>query len=327
MKQIETYIITQDDEGTRLDRILKRIMPEVPVTLFQKMLRKKDIKLNGGKAEGGAKVVKDDVVTYPESLLSLDNQKPEKVVKTVSKSDEKFLKSLILYEDKKIIVINKPFGLAVQGGSGISRHIDGLLDSLVNEEGKKPHLVHRLDRDTSGVMVLAKDVNSAAKLSKCFKERKIKKIYWAVVDGVPKIDSGRIDLNIDKTTDSLKEKMAPDEDGKKAVTYYNVISTAGTKAAWLELLPLTGRKHQIRVHLAAIGNPIIGDGKYGGKMDIPQQIDKKLHLHARAIKISGFAKKDIDVIAPMPEHLKKTFDVLGFYEEDAGKDPFLRLVK
>ena len=320
------YIVLEADEGSRLDRILKRIEPNVPVTLFQKMLRKKEIKLNNKKAEGSTKVVKDDIITFPENWEAKEVKKTSKPKQAVSKKDEKLLRSIILYEDKDMFVINKPFGLAVQGGSGLSRHLDGLLDCLTDKDGNKPHLVHRLDRDTTGIMVLAKNANAAAKIAKCFQNRSIKKIYWAVALGVPKHESGRIDLSVEKSKGKLGEMMMPDEEGKKAVTFYNVISKAGNTASWVELLPLTGRKHQLRVHLSAIGNPILGDGKYGGSSYI-SQIENKLHLHARAIKITGITKKDIEIIAPLPNHIKKTFDVLGFDEQEAGDNPFIRLVK
>lgn len=310
------YTISNDEAGLRLDRILRRIMPDLPVSLFQKLIRKKAIKLNEHKTEGKTKVCQGDIITFPDDLKSLP-VKP----KPPSLEKQAFLKSLILYEDHQIMVLNKPFGLAVQGGSRINYHLDGLLANLADENGHKPHLVHRLDKDTTGVMILAKTANSAAKFAQGFKEHKIKKRYWAVVCGVPKISSGKIALNLEKGQSTKGEIIMPNQEGKRAVTFYRVISQAGNLASWLELWPLTGRKHQIRVHLSAIGNPIIGDPKYN-QIDLTEQITPKLHLHARAIKISGIGLPELEITAPIPEHFKATFNLLGFDETMADHNPF-----
>ena len=244
----------------------------------------------------------------------------------ISKADIEFMKSLVIYKDKEVIVLNKPAGIAVQGGTKTKRHIDGLLDALRFDLNEKPHLVHRLDKDTSGVLILGRTANAASKLAKSFKSREAQKIYWAVVVGKPKLRTGKIDAPLSKLSGAGGgEQMKIDfNNGDKAQTLYRVVDSLGQKASWLEMSPLTGRTHQLRVHTAeALNTPIIGDGKYGGDRSYAVGIDnnKKLHLHARAIRIPHPTKGMIEVFADLSPHMAKTFEFLGFNEKDA-EHPF-----
>ncbi len=237
----------------------------------------------------------------------------------LSEEDQAFAESLALYRDDSAIVLNKPPGLATQGGTGTTEHIDGLLDAFFDERMGRPRLVHRLDKDTSGVLLVARTPGSAAKFSKSFAGRSAKKTYWAIVAGVPSIDSGQIDLPLAKQPGSGGEKMHVDEEnGQASRTRYRVIERAGNAAAFVELQPLTGRTHQLRVHMAAIGHPIVGDGKYGGKLAfLTGSISRKMHLHARRLRIPGGEGNSIDVTAPLPDHFADSLISLGF-SESAG---------
>jgi 23S rRNA pseudouridine955/2504/2580 synthase len=247
---------------------------------------------------------------------------------------------MILYEDDDLMVLNKPHGLAVQGGSGTTRHIDGMLASLANERGERPVLVHRLDRDTAGVLLVAKSRRIAAKLGEIFRSRKAQKIYWALVEGVPKLAQGKISLFLAKgegmqqsrssrhasTQRANLEKMQVvkhgDENAQHSVTYYAVVEKIPGRLAWLSMKPITGRTHQLRAHAEAIGHPIIGDPKYGGNAkersrqdptrQIPEGVKCKLHLLARRLVLSHPRGGTLDVTAPLPPHMKKSFDMFGF---------------
>ena len=234
------------------------------------------------------------------------------------KSNAVFLRSILLHEDDEVFVFNKPAGLAVQGGSGLTRHVDALLESLADRKGQKPRLVHRLDRDTSGVLVVARTRLAAQKLAAAFRTRTTRKIYWALVKGVPKPRQGRISTWLAKEGtpegDRMKVARHGTDDASHAVSLYSVIEDAGQKFAWLSMRPVTGRTHQLRAHAAHIGHPIIGDPKYfkaDDNWDFPGGVQKKLHLHARRIVIPHPSGGTLDVTAPLPPHMQQTWNLLG----------------
>jgi len=239
--------------------------------------------------------------------------------------DADFLRGILLYEDDDVFVFNKPAGLAVQGGSGLTRHVDAMLDALRDRKGQKPRLVHRLDRDTSGVLVVARTRLAAQKLAEAFRARTTRKIYWALVKGVPKPKQGRISTWLAKEGGAEGERMRVARHGtdeaSHAVSLYSVVDQAGQKLAWLSMRPVTGRTHQLRAHAAHIGHPIIGDPKYFSaeeSWDFPGGVQKKLHLHARRIVIPHPAGGALDVTAPLPPHMQQSWNLLGFDAEAAG---------
>ena len=241
--------------------------------------------------------------------------------------ERRLFDSMVLFEDRDIFVLDKPSGLAVQGGSKTHHHLDGLLMGLGAELGERPLLVHRLDRDTSGIIVIAKRRSIAAALGKLFATRAVKKTYWAVVKGVPKPAQGRIEVALIKAKGPEGDRMrasreGEEEDEQRAVTFYSVVGKAPPVAAWVSLKPVTGRQHQLRAHMAHIGTPIMGDEKYGGLDDMPDDIDRKLHLHARRIIFPHPREGTIDITAPLPDHMLKSFALFGFdasrFEEGEG---------
>lgn len=319
--------VNAQDDDIRLDRWFARHYPTLKNGQLQRLLRAKNIKVNNQKATASQHLSVGDEIRIPPLTVSEKSDLP----RDLSKADIQFMKSLVLYKDKDVIVLNKPAGIAVQGGSKTERHIDGLLDALRFELDEKPHLVHRLDKDTSGVLVIGRTANAAAKLAAAFKTREAHKIYWAVVVGKPKLLSGKVDAPLIKKSGAKGgEQMAIDFDnGDKALTLYRVVDSLGRKASWLEMSPLTGRTHQLRVHAAeALNSPIIGDSKYGGERSFAVGIEnnKKLHLHARAIQIPHPVKGVIEVIAPLPQHMLDTFEFLGFNEKDSSR-PFDFFIK
>ncbi|MBO7257345.1 MAG: RluA family pseudouridine synthase, partial [Alphaproteobacteria bacterium] len=236
-----------------------------------------------------------------------------------------FMQSLVIHKDDDVIVLNKPSGIAVQGGSGQARHIDSMLDALRFEKDEKPRLVHRLDKDTSGILLLGRSANAAAKLAEAFASREAKKVYWALVYGKPKLLSGKIDAPLAKMSgEKGGEQMRVDfENGQKAQTLYHVVDSLAKKVSWLEMMPLSGRTHQLRVHCLTLNTPIVGDGKYMDKTRETMGLkdENKLHLHARAIKIPHPRKGTLEIYAKIPQHIKDSFEFLGF-DEKSAQDPF-----
>ncbi|MBQ7413670.1 MAG: RluA family pseudouridine synthase [Alphaproteobacteria bacterium] len=315
---VQFITVKPQDNDIRLDRWFSRHYPELKNGQLQRLLRGKNIRVNGQKATTAQHLMSGDEIRIPPLTVSEKSNLP----RDLSRADVDFMKSLVIYKDADVIVLNKPAGLAVQGGSKTERHIDGMLDALRFEKDEKPHLVHRLDKDTSGVLVLGRTANAAAKLSESFKTREAHKIYWAVVVGKPKLLSGKIDAPLSKMSGAGGgEQMKIDfESGQRAQTLYRVIDSLGHKASWLELSPLTGRTHQLRVHAAeALNTPIIGDGKYGGDRSFAVGIEHnhKLHLHARAIRLPHPNKGILEVTADLPQHMLDTFSFLGFNEKNA----------
>ena len=312
---VQFILVQAKDEGIRLDRWFARHYPDLKNGQLQRLLRGKNIRVNGKKATAAQHLSIGDEIRVPPLTVSEKSNLPRQL----SKADVAMMKSLVIYKDEDVIVLNKPAGLAVQGGSKTERHIDGLLDALRFDKDEKPHLVHRLDKETSGVLVLGRTANAAAKLAEAFKTREAHKIYWAVVVGKPKLLSGKVDAALIKRSGAKGgEQMEVDlNNGQRAVTLYRVVDSLGHKASWLEMSPLTGRTHQLRVHAAKVLNtPIIGDGKYGGERAVGIGIEnnKKLHLHARAIRVPHPKKGVLEIIAPLPKHMLDTFSFLGFNE-------------
>lgn len=327
MAEARILIVESDDNGQRLDRWIKRMAPDLPYVLVQKLLRKGQIRIDGKRAKPDTRLVEGQEVRLPAA----DTKAPKKE-KKLSGDDIAFIKSLVIYDDGDIIAINKPYELAVQGGSKIERHVDGLLDGLVNADGVRPRLVHRLDKDTSGVLLLARSAEVAKELGHMFKGRDIKKIYWAIVSPVPEIYDGTINAPLVKAGGTNKERMKIDkEEGKNAVTEYRVLETAGTEAAFVAFWPKTGRTHQLRAHAEHMNCPILGDRKYARRVIVHEheKIDlgamdlaPRLHLHAQRIILPHPTQKGVlDITAPLPPELLKSWRTLGF-DAHLKEDPF-----
>lgn len=307
------HIIGEDDDGIRLDRWFRRHYPGFPHALLEKQLRKGLVRLDGRKAKTSDRVQSGQVLRCGE--LSVPPQVKSR--RALSDEDIAEVRKWVLYKDAHVIVINKPFGLAVQGGTKIARSLDDLLDGLVFDAKERPKLIHRIDRDTSGALILARSSKVAAQLAKGFAGKSIEKTYWALVRGAPLPPRGVVDLPLNKAArgDQQREQVEVDEDeGKYAVTEYRTLDALARTFALMELKPLTGRMHQLRVHMAAIGCPIVGDHKYGGATQEAASLGVAdiLHLHARRIVVPGIAGgKKIDVTAPLPSHMVESFRALG----------------
>ncbi|MFO1249075.1 MAG: RluA family pseudouridine synthase [Alphaproteobacteria bacterium] len=320
----ELRTIDADDDGVRLDRWFKRHYPHVTHVLLEKLLRKGEVRLDGKRAKAADRIAAGQSMRLPPQVIHAKDQRPEKpqpqAKHPLATKDMGSLADRILYMDKQVIVIDKPPGLATQGGSGLTRHVDGMLDSLQYEKPTRPKLVHRLDRDTSGVLLVARTAQAASGLSASLALRDTSKVYWALTRGVPKQKNGVIKGALAKEgTRGKDERMAisEEDDAKFALTEYAVMGTAGSEFAWVAARPITGRTHQIRVHLASLGTPIVGDFKYGGtdaraRGDIPD----KLHLHARSIDIGRPDGGRLQVTAPLPPHMVKSWKLLGFNPDD-----------
>jgi 23S rRNA pseudouridine955/2504/2580 synthase len=314
-----TVTVEPDDGGVRLDRWLRRRFPDLGNAKVQKLLRTGQIRIDGGRAKANQRLVAGQEVRLPPFLRAdaVPRRPPPR------QRDVAALKRLILYEDEQVLVLDKPAGLAVQGGSGLSRHLDQMLESLVGAKGERPRLVHRLDKETSGILVLAKTVNAAGALTRSFRTAAARKIYWALVKGVPAPSRGLIEKPLAKQWTPAGERVVVAADGKPARSRYAVVDTLGKDLAWLALAPLTGRTHQLRVHCAALGHPIVGDAKYGGEvaLAIGGPAGPLLHLHARAIDIPHPSGKRLRVVAPLPPALRASWRTFGFDPRE-GDDPF-----
>ena len=313
MSGLETHEVAAEEADLRLDRWFKRRFPGVTHGRLERLLRTGQVRVDGARVRAGARLSPGQQVRVPP-LGAAPPPAPKIERPPVSVADTRWLRDSVLYRDDDIIVLNKPPGLAVQGGSGTRRHIDAMLDALCYDAGERPRLVHRLDRDTSGALVLARTAEAAARLGAEFRGRKVRKLYWALVVGRPDRDEGRISLPLAKVAGQRGERVSAKLGGKPAVTYYRVVDVVGDRAAWLALEPHTGRTHQLRAHCVALGTPIAGDGKYGGAGAFlhGDGIEKKLHLHARAIALPRRGVPDLRIVAPLPSHMQATWDVLGF---------------
>ncbi len=314
MSKVRQEQVSAADDGLRLDRWFKKHLPDLPFGRLQKLLRTGQIRVDGKRVKADARLVEGSVVRIPPIQLS-DTPPPRKVVP--KPEDIKLLKQSILYQDDWMIAINKPPGLAVQGGSKTTRHLDGMLDALKFKAEERPRLVHRLDKDTSGVLILARTRKAAQVLTKAFASKAVRKVYWALVVGNPEHDEGEITSRMSKQGGQGRERMESDDAGLKAVTEYVRIDHAGTRAAWLALMPTTGRTHQLRVHCAKMETPILGDGKYGGAEAHIEGLSKKMHLHARHLTVPHPTKGHVDIIAPLPDHMRESWAFFEFNERDA----------
>ncbi len=326
--------VKEDDDGQRLDRWLKKSVPDLPFGLAQKLIRKGQIRVDGKRAKGDTKLIMGQAVRIPP----IEEKTDAKGERKLTDKDAAFMKSLVIYQDEYIIAINKPHGLATQGGSKTKIHIDGMLDALTDKKGVRPRLVHRLDKDTSGVLLLARSAKMAKKLGEQFKSRKMKKIYWAIVSPAPEAMDGTIKAPLLKGGGREKERVVVDEkEGKMALTDFVIIDQALTSAAFVAFWPKTGRTHQIRVHAELIGCPIVGDPKYNSlpeqeethearrkaEADLkPLNLANRLHLHARRLICEHpGGQGTLDITAPLPPELSKSWKALGF-ATNLKQDPF-----
>ena len=314
-KGIRQFTVEADDDGIRLDRWFKRHLPDASFNIVSRWARTGQLRVDGKRVAPGDRLEAGQTLRVPPAdVAAAASARPARKRRELTDDEMEFALSMVIHRDDAAIVLNKPAGLATQGGTKTENHVDGLLDALCFGLDNRPKLVHRLDKDTSGALLVARTSRAAGHFAKAFSSRTARKVYWALVVGVPAIEDGFIDLPIGKQPGSGGEKMHVDEkDGASARTRYRIVERAGNTCAWVELQPYTGRTHQLRVHMAAIGHPIVGDGKYGGKdAFLTGTISRKMHLHARRIRIDHPKGEQIDVRADLPPHMKDSFADLGF---------------
>src|SRR6186713_2081128 len=312
--KVQTVSVAADESGMRVDRFFEARFPGLSFSHIQRIIRKGEVRVNGKRTQPKARLEAGQAVRIPP--LKVEAPAPRDDAPAAQK-DRAFLKSIILFEDADVMVLNKPMGLAVQGGSGTTRHIDGMLGALRGPDGQRPRLVHRLDKDTAGCLLVAKTRFAAAALAKTFRSRAARKIYWALTAGVPKPRQGRISTYLakeEREEDSfMRVAEHGDEGASHAVTYYAVVETSAQTLAWVSLKPVTGRTHQLRAHMAHIGHPIVGDPKYFNKENwqLPGGLQNRLHLLARRIVIPHPRGGVIDATAPLPPHMLQSWNLLG----------------
>lgn len=351
MASVETRKVEADEAGMRLDRWFHAHYPDLGFGHLQKLIRSGQVRVDGGRVKTNTRLEPGQAVRIPP-LGAGEARAPSAFVEGEAggaaprsgkgsaaagdraaasprtggrRSDADFLRSILLHEDDQVFVFNKPAGLAVQGGSGLTKHVDGMLEALTDRKGQKPRLVHRLDRDTSGVLVVARTRLAAQKLAEAFRQRSTKKIYWALVKGVPKPRQGRIStwLAREEAAERMRVARHGEDEASHAVSFYSVIENAGQRLAWLSMRPVTGRTHQLRAHAAHIGHPIIGDPKYfsaDDNWDFPGGMQNKLHLHAHRIVIPHPSGGHLDVIAPLSQHMIQSWNLLGFDPHRGDRD-------
>ncbi|KKC31230.1 RluA family pseudouridine synthase [Devosia psychrophila] len=324
MSGVQQRQVNDDEDGMRLDRWFATHFPQLGFGRLQKLIRNGEVKVDKAKVKTDSRVSAGQTVRIPP-IDDPDFVKPVQL----DNRDAEFLRSLILYEDEDIYVFNKPHGLAVQGGSGQTRHLDGMLKSLPNKKGEPPRLVHRLDRDTSGCLVVAKTKQAASHFGNVFRSRSARKIYWAIVAGNPHPQQGEISCFLARQSTDDGEQMVVVRNGapnaQHSLSYYSTTDTASKRFAWVTLKPVTGRTHQLRVHMAQLGTPIIGDPRYFNieNWQGAPGLAEGLHLHARRIAIPLRNGKRLDISAPLPPHMRASFETLGFDPDryDVSGDP------
>jgi 23S rRNA pseudouridine955/2504/2580 synthase len=318
MGVVEQKTVTDDEAGMRLDRWFKSHFPALSHIQLQKLPRSGQVRADGKRVKADFRITGGTVIRIPPMNVV---RKVAPKLKEVSnpESARAFLRSITIFEDDDVMILNKPFGLAVQGGSGLTVHLDGMLRALTDRNGVMPRLVHRLDRDTSGGILVAKNRRTASALGTAFKEREPEKIYWALVYGVPRPAEGKISTFLIKEKneegdDKMRVARHGEKDAQHAVTKYRVIDKAAQKLSWIELHPVTGRTHQLRIHMAHLGHPILGDPKYFDveNWELPGGMQNKLHLHARRLSFKLPSGKKISVEAELPPHMQQSWNLLGF---------------
>ncbi|MDG4650235.1 RluA family pseudouridine synthase [Roseibacterium sp. SDUM158017] len=342
MSGVQTVTVAEGEGDQRLDRWLKRRFPQITQGRIEKGCRKGEIRVDGARVKPATRVEAGQAVRVPPLP---DQPAPSFLEPRISDADAEMMRAAVIYRDDHLIALNKPPGLPTQGGSGQTRHVDGLAEALKFGLSEKPRLVHRLDKDTSGILLLARSRESAKALTAAFRARDARKIYWAAVAGVPHPRMGTIRFGLVKAPGHGKggegEKMHcihPDEvettpDAKRAVTDYAVLSALGTRLSWCALVPVTGRTHQLRAHMAELGHPIVGDGKYGGSgqenlgdgwgAQLGGEMSRKLHLHARSLTLTHpVTGGRLHLTAPLPEHMERTWAALEWSARDVPDDPF-----
>ena len=342
MSGVQTITVGADEGDQRLDRFLKRRFPQLSQGMIEKMCRKGECRVDGGRVKSSTRVDEGQAVRVPPLP---DRPAPVRERSAVSDKDARMIRDCVIYQDDHVIALNKPSGLPTQGGSGQTRHVDGLAEALQYDFDDKPRLVHRLDKDTSGVLLLARTRLAAKALTAAMRHRETRKIYWALVAGVPTPYLGEIKYGLVKAPGRGRggegEKMIAvhprdmndTEGAKRAHTLYATLYRVASRAAWVAMEPITGRTHQLRAHMAEIGHPIAGDGKYGGSgqenmgdgwgAQIGGVISNKLHLHARMMRFEHpETRQPVTVTAPLPPHMADSWDTFGWTEDLAAEDPF-----
>ena len=343
---VENLVVSEDEDGMRLDRWFKRRHPELTLGHLNKIVRTGEVRLDGARAKTSTRVAPGQTVRVPP-LRTSDFPAPEVRRARPSDEDRRAILNMMLFEDRDVMVLNKPYGLAVQGGSGTVQHIDGMLESLSDGVNNRPLLVHRLDRDTSGVLLVARSRKMASELGEVFRSRQARKHYWALVEGVPKPAQGRISLFLAKgegmgdvraadrprgerarsgdraAMERMRVAKHGDPEAQHSVTLFATVDRVLPRLAWLSMKPITGRTHQLRAHAEAIGHPIVGDPKYGvpppggarsvdPSRAIPSGVERKLHLLARRLVLPHPRGGTLDVSAPLPPHMQASWDLFGF---------------
>ena len=338
MSGVQQVEVGPDEGDQRLDRWLKRRFPQMGQGRIEKACRKGEIRIDGARAKPATRVATGQIVRVPPLPDAGAAPPPAAPKARVSEADARMIRERVIWRDDHLLALDKPAGLAVQGGTNTERHLDGLAEALRFDAEAPPRLVHRLDKDTSGVLLMARTRRAAAGAAAAFRARETRKIYWAVVAGTPSPRMGTVRYGLVKGPGERMETVHPAEvDGvegaKRATTDYAVIDDLGGRAAWVALVPITGRTHQLRAHMAALGHPIVGDGRYGGRGQenlgdgwgamLGGEVSRKLHLHARSLAFDHpVTGRRVSISAPLPDHMRRTWDMVGWREGDAPPDPF-----